>query len=136
MGYDHVARLEPTVPLRPTAGAAGTRFVVAETLIRFDHVLGSQRSCTRRSTPRRAGLAARPLRAASAADALRLPMQDEYEADVRRAKEAIADGGHSRRPPQRAERPTGRAPSTPIARCGGQSSPYLFCLELDGIALV
>src|SRR5438067_2316989 len=40
-GYDHVARLEPTVPL-PDDGPSlpESRFVVAETLVRFDHALG------------------------------------------------------------------------------------------------
>src|SRR5436309_15308734 len=41
LGYDHMARLEPTVPL-PEAGRElpESRFVVAETLVRFDHALG------------------------------------------------------------------------------------------------
>ena len=39
VGYDHIARLEPTVPL-PADGPdfPESRFVVAETLVRFDHV--------------------------------------------------------------------------------------------------
>src|ERR1051326_1748994 len=39
LGYDHVAKLEPTVPL-PDAGNGlpESRFVVAETIVRFDHV--------------------------------------------------------------------------------------------------
>jgi anthranilate/para-aminobenzoate synthase component I len=38
LGYDHVAALEPKVPL-PDAGPElpESRFVVAETLVRFDH---------------------------------------------------------------------------------------------------
>src|ERR671937_1482605 len=42
LGYDHVARLEPTVPL-PDEGPAlpESRFVVADLLLRFDHVLGA-----------------------------------------------------------------------------------------------
>src|SRR5438552_6235981 len=41
LGYDHAATLEPTVPL-PDAGRElpKSRFVVAETLVRFDHGLG------------------------------------------------------------------------------------------------
>ena len=41
LAYDHVARLEPTVPL-PAAGpdTPESRFVVAETLVRFDHGSG------------------------------------------------------------------------------------------------
>src|SRR2546429_8647427 len=42
LGYDHVARLEPTVPL-PDAGPGlpESRFVVADLLLRFDHVVGA-----------------------------------------------------------------------------------------------
>src|SRR5881397_2270202 len=41
LGYDHAAQLEPTVQL-PEAGRGlpESRFVVAETLVRFDHGLG------------------------------------------------------------------------------------------------
>src|SRR5919106_4752731 len=41
VSYDHVARLEPTVPL-PDAGPdlPESRFVIADTLVRFDHVSG------------------------------------------------------------------------------------------------
>src|SRR5215216_7784943 len=41
LGYDHAATLEPTVEL-PDNGPnlPESRFVVADTLIRFDHVLG------------------------------------------------------------------------------------------------
>jgi anthranilate synthase component I len=140
VGYDHVARLEPTVPLPPDGpGLPETRFVVAETLIRFDHVLGVAEVL--------GGDAARldepvappaPLRAASSGPTLRLPMQDEYEADVRRAKEAIADGEAFQIVlSQRAERPT-EASAVDLYRALRRinPSPYLFCLELDGIALV
>src|ERR687884_1178581 len=42
LGYDHVAKLEPTVPL-PDAGPAlpESRFLVADLLLRFDHALGT-----------------------------------------------------------------------------------------------
>src|ERR671924_1075425 len=42
LGYDHVARLEPTVPL-PDEGPElpESRFVVADVLLRFDHVAGA-----------------------------------------------------------------------------------------------
>src|SRR5436309_11739314 len=41
LGYDHAATLEPTVPL-PANGPdfPDSRFVVAETLVRFDHGAG------------------------------------------------------------------------------------------------
>src|SRR5688572_16677345 len=42
LGYDHVAVLEPTVPLpEPGPGLPESRFVVAETLVRFDHAAAS-----------------------------------------------------------------------------------------------
>src|SRR6185295_9722457 len=38
LAYDHIAELEPTVPLPDTgAGLPESRFVVADTLVRFDH---------------------------------------------------------------------------------------------------
>ena len=42
LAYDHVAKLEPTVPL-PADGPdlPESRFVVAETLVRFDHGSGT-----------------------------------------------------------------------------------------------
>src|SRR5690242_12881556 len=41
LGYDHVAKLEPTVPLPDQgAGLPESRFVVADVLLRFDHLLG------------------------------------------------------------------------------------------------
>src|SRR3954451_20258882 len=41
VGYDWVAKLEPTVPLPDDGpGLPESRFIVADTLIRFDHVRG------------------------------------------------------------------------------------------------
>src|SRR4029079_2484832 len=41
VSYDYIARLEPTVPLPDDGpGLPESRFVVADTLVRFDHVLG------------------------------------------------------------------------------------------------
>src|SRR3954447_19093873 len=42
LAYDHVTRLEPTVPMPdPGAGLPESRFVVADVLLRFDHLLGT-----------------------------------------------------------------------------------------------
>src|SRR5438128_3800280 len=42
LGYDHVAKLEPTVPLPDHGpGLPGSRFVVADVLVRFDHPSGT-----------------------------------------------------------------------------------------------
>jgi anthranilate synthase component I len=140
VGYDHVARLEPTVPVPADGpGLPETRFVVAETLVRFDHVLGVAEVLGGDAsvlddpvTP------PAPLRATSSGPTLRLPLQEEYEADVRRAKEAIADGEAFQIVlSQRAERPT-EASAVDLYRALRRinPSPYLFCLELDGVALV
>src|SRR5256885_16263379 len=41
LGYDHVTKLEPTVPLPESgSGLPGSRFVVADVLLRFDQLLG------------------------------------------------------------------------------------------------
>jgi anthranilate synthase component I len=140
VGYDHVARLEPIVPLPADGpGLPETRFVVPESLIRFDHVLGVAEvlhgDAALLDEPVTPPV---PLRAASSGPTLRLPMQDEYEAGVRQAKEAIADGEAFQIVlSQRAERPT-EASAVDLYRALRRinPSPYLFCLELDGIALV
>jgi anthranilate synthase component I len=142
LGYDHVARLEPTVPL-PDEGPAlpESRFVVADLLLRFDHVLG----------------AAEVLHGdeAEAADALlgpvpvaasrprpgrtrRFPAQTQYEAGVRHAKEHIRAGDAFQIVlSQRAERRTG-ASALDLYRALRRinPSPYLFLLELEELALV
>src|SRR6476469_6533512 len=42
LGYDHVAQLEPTVPLPADGpGVPESQFVVADTFLRFDHVTGT-----------------------------------------------------------------------------------------------
>src|SRR5579862_4725596 len=41
LGYDFVTKLEPTVPMPEDGrGLPESRFVIAETLVRFDHALG------------------------------------------------------------------------------------------------
>src|SRR5437899_12785481 len=42
LGYDHVAKLEPTVPLPADGpGCPESLFVVADTFLRFDHITGT-----------------------------------------------------------------------------------------------
>ena len=139
VGYDHVARLEPTVPL-PADGPElpETRFVVADTLVRFDHVLGTADVLQGDASALGEPLAPpfpRPLRTAPT---LRLPAKDEYEAAVRRAQEEIRAGEAFQIVlSQRAERPT-HASAVDLYRALRRvnPSPYLFCIELDGLALV
>ena len=140
VGYDHVARLEPSVPLPADGpGLPETRFVVADTLVRFDHVLGVadvlRGDAALLDEP---VVAPAPLRATNSGPTLRLPLQDEYEAGVRAAKDAIAEGEAFQIVlSQRAERPT-EASAVDLYRALRRvnPSPYLFCLELDGLALV
>jgi anthranilate synthase component I len=143
LAYDHVATLEPTVPL-PAAGPdlPESRFVVAETLVRFDHGSGTAEVLAGDE----AGVAARLERElvsqrhnVEPGGALRRePDQAAYEAGVRRIKEHIRAGDAFQVVlSQRAERPT---EVTPVGLYRAlrrvNPSPYLFLLDLDGVALV
>ena len=145
LGYDHVARLEPTVPL-PEAGRElpESRFVVAETLVRFDHGLGmAEVLCGDPAAVTK--LLAGPLPSPSGSVATprsgstrRLPSRHQYERAVVRAKEHIRAGDAFQIVlSQRAERPTS-ADALALYRSLRRvnPSPYLFLLELDGLALV
>jgi anthranilate synthase component I len=140
VGYDYVAKLEPTVPL-PDAGRGHpeSRFVVADTLVRFDHVLGHAEvlagevgdgfGSVRLPPPTPNGRPGAFRRFGSGA---------EYEEGVRRAKEHIRAGDAFQIVlAQRAERPT-PASALDVYRALRRvnPSPYLFLLELDGIAVV
>jgi anthranilate synthase component I len=144
LGYDYAATLEPTVPL-PDAGRdlPESRFVVADTLIRFDHVLGLAEVL--RGDPTAIGdrldgaLPPMPspnghLRAATR----RFPGRFGYERSVEHAKRAIRRGDAFQIVvSQRAERPTpADALSLYRALRRVNPSPYLFLLELDELALV
>jgi anthranilate synthase component 1 len=144
LGYDHVARLEPTVAL-PDDGPdlPESRFVVAETLVRFDHAAGmAEVLCgdPAEVTERLAGalpVGPAPLRARSG-PTRRLPSRHHYERAVVRAKEHIRAGDVFQVVlSQRAERPTS-ASALELYRSLRRvnPSPYLFLLELDGLALV
>src|SRR5919204_3163778 len=143
LGYDFVAKLEPTVPLPEDGpGFPESAFVVAETLVRFDHAqgvadvlagdpadVGAPRDEPQPMFPRGDGTPGR-LR--------RFPDQAEHEARVRRAQEYIRAGDAFQIViAQRAERPTS-ASALELYRALRRvnPSPYLFLLELDGLALV
>jgi anthranilate synthase component 1 len=144
LGYDHAATLEPTVPL-PAAGPRfpESRLVVADTLVRFDHGAGLaevvagdrdeiEELLARTVEPPAAGGfgSPGPLR--------RFPSRERYEEIVRMAKEHIVAGDAFQIvPSQRAERPTSASPLDVYrALRRVNPSPYLFLLDLDGIALV
>ena len=143
LGYDHASVLEPTVPL-PEEGLElpVSRFVVAETIVRFDHargmaevlfgdpaeierLLGSERP----PVPAGGGVSG-PMR--------RHPSRHDYERAVVRAKEHIRAGdAYQIVLSQRAVRPTS-AGAVELYRTLRRvnPSPYMFLLELDGLALV
>jgi anthranilate synthase component 1 len=140
LGYDHIARLEPSVPL-PEAGHGlpESRFVVADVLLRFDHLLGVAEVLAGppdlqfdrgRLAPR--GETGRP------GTTRRSPDAAEYMQGVERCREHIRRGDAFQIVlSQRAERETD-ADAVALYRALRRvnPSPYLFLLELDGIALV
>jgi anthranilate synthase component 1 len=144
LGYEHVARLEPTVPV-PEVGRdlPESRFVVAETLVRFDHALGmAEVLCGDPTTV--AGLlegpqpSPEPASRSRSGSMRRLPSRLDYERSVVKAKEHIRAGDAFQVVlSQRAERPTS-ASALELYRSLRRvnPSPYLFLLELDGLALV
>jgi anthranilate synthase component I len=143
LAYDYAARLEPTVPL-PTDGTGlpESRFVVADILVRFDHVLGTA-EVIRGDAEEVTRLFARPAprlpHASGRRDsAKRTPGREDYEESVRVAQEHIRAGDAFQIVlSQRAERPTS-ASALDLYRALRRvnPSPYLFLLELDGLALV
>src|SRR2546430_4171511 len=98
LGYDHAAQLEPTVQL-PGARRElpESRFVVAETLVRFDHAMGMAEVLAGDPTEVADALggsmpeqAAKPRRAPGSAE--RLPSRDADEQAVVQSEEANLAG--------------------------------------------
>jgi anthranilate synthase component 1 len=143
LAYDHAAVLEPTVPL-PQAGPGlpESRFVVADTLIRFDHAAGQAEVLCGDPEALKARLDA-------PADDLtrgggrsgptqRSPSREDYERSVVTAKEHIRAGDAFQIVlSQRAIRPTS-ASALELYRSLRRvnPSPYLFLLELGDLALI
>jgi anthranilate synthase component 1 len=143
LGYDHIAELEPTVPL-PADGPdlPESRFLVADAVVRFDHassvaevLAGDRDSIARLMTqpfeePRFASKRSEATR--------RTPSQAEYEQQVRAAKDYIREGDvYQIVLSQRAERKTGvsgLALYRSLRRIN--PSPYHFLLELGDVTLV
>jgi anthranilate synthase component 1 len=144
LGYDHAAALEPTVSL-PVDGPPfpESRLVVAETLVRFDHgaglaeVVAGDRDEIEELLAREVEPPA-PGGFGSPGPLRRFPSRERYEEMVRLAKEHIVAGDAFQIvPSQRAERPTSASPLDVYrALRRVNPSPYLFLLDLDGIALV
>ncbi|MBA2333178.1 MAG: chorismate-binding protein, partial [Actinobacteria bacterium] len=144
LAYDHVAKLEPTVSL-PAAGPElpESRFVVADTLVRYDHgsgtatVLAGDRDEIASRLGTELVLDEHEVRSPGGATR-RYPERAEYEAGVRRIKEYIRAGDAFQVVlSQRVERPTG-ASALELYRALRRvnPSPYLFLLELEGLALI
>jgi anthranilate synthase component I len=143
LGYDHAAVLEPTVPL-PVAGPTlpESRFVVADTLLRFDHASGLAQVLCGDPEELRARLDA-PHGELPHGDGIpgptrRHPGRFDYEGSVAAAKEHIYAGDAFQIVlSQRAERPTS-ANALELYRTLRRvnPSPYLFLLELGDLALI
>jgi anthranilate synthase component I len=143
VGYDVVARFEPTVPLPDEGpGFPESRFVVPDVLVRFDHargvaevLVGDADEAARLldgpqpDSPRGSG---------ARGDLRRFPEREEHLRRIERAKEHIREGDVFQVViAQRAERPTS-ASAFELYRALRRvnPSPYLFLLELDELALV
>jgi anthranilate synthase component 1 len=139
VAYDHVAQLEPTVRL-PDEGPSlpESRFVVADTLVRFDHALGIAEVIRGDVEALNGPLPALPSGGGKGGKLRRFPEQAEHERRVRAAKAYIRAGDAFQIVvSQRAERPTsGSALELYRALRRINPSPYLFLLELDGLALI
>jgi anthranilate synthase component 1 len=144
LAYDHVAKLEPTVPL-PADGPdlPESRFVVAETLVRFDHGSGTAEVLAGDAEAIAARLAGDLVLkqhnpSPRGSTMRRSPDQATYERGVERIGEHIRAGDVFQVVlSQRAERPTS-ATAVELYRALRRvnPSPYLFLLELDGVSLV
>jgi anthranilate synthase component 1 len=144
LGYDHATRLEPTVSL-PADGRdlPESRFVVADTLVRFDHGLGmAEVLCGEPAEVTELLGGPQPDAAGGArgraGSTRRLPSRLDYERSVVKAKAHIRAGDAFQIVlSQRAERPTS-ATAVELYRSLRRvnPSPYLFLLELEGLALV
>src|SRR6185295_4683807 len=143
LAYDHVSQLEPTVPLPDDgAGLPESRFVVADTLVRFDHGSGTadvlagdpDEIATRLETE----IVLQEHNRSSSTEVRRHPDQETYEDGVRRIKELIRAGDAFQVVlSQRAERTTS-ASAVELYRALRRvnPSPYLFLLELEELALI
>jgi len=144
LAYDHVATLEPSVPL-PTEGPdlPESRFVVADTLVRFDHGSGTAEVLAGEPDAVAARLEhelvfQKHKRSLHGSTMRRTPDRDTYEKGVQRIREYIRAGDAFQVVlSQRAERPT-RASALELYRALRRvnPSPYLFLLELADLALI
>ena len=143
VGYDVVARFEPTVPLPDEGpGFPESRFVVPDVLVRFDHARGVAEVLVGDAAEAARLLDApqpdSPRGSGARGDLHRFPEREEHLRRIERAKEHIREGDVFQVViAQRAERPTS-ASAFELYRALRRvnPSPYLFLLELDELALV
>jgi anthranilate synthase component I len=143
VSYDYVAKLEPTVPMPADGiGLPESSFIVAETLVRFDHgagvaeVLAGDPDAVARQLAE--SLVEPEPKGGSLGELRRFPTQERYEEMVRTCQDHIRAGdAYQIVPSQRAERPTSASPLALYrALRRVNPSPYLFLLELGDLALV
>jgi anthranilate synthase component 1 len=143
LGYDHAAKLEPTVQL-PDAGPTvpESLFIVADTFLRFDHVTGTAEVLYGDPTQVAATLAREPDPVAATpsarAETRRFPDREEHLRRVALVQEHIRRGDVFQAVlSQRAERESLASPLAVYRALRRiNPSPYLFLLELDELALV
>ena len=144
LGYDHIAKLEPTVRL-PAEGPdlPESRFIVADTLVRFDHGSGTAEVLAGDAAAIEAALRCELVLQehklpSNGSTVRRSPDQAMYERGVETIKEHIRAGDAFQVVlSQRAERTTS-ADALQLYRALRRvnPSPYLFLLELGDLALV
>jgi anthranilate synthase component 1 len=143
LGYDSIARFEPTVPLPDDGpGFPESVFVVPELLVRFDHARGVADAIVGAGEQLAAALDGPqpelPRGTGTSGPLRRFPDREEYLRWVGRAKEHIREGDIFQAViAQRAERPTSlSAVELYRALRRVNPSPYLFLLEFPELALV
>ena len=139
LGYDVVARLEPTVAL-PDDGPhlPESRFLVPDSLIRFDHARGVAEVLVGDRAVLDGPQPELPRGTGTPGPLQRYPDRAEHLRRVERAKEYIREGDAFQVVvAQRAVRPTSASPFELYrALRRVNPSPYLFLLELGDVALV
>jgi anthranilate synthase component 1 len=139
LGYDAVARLEPTVPLPEDGpGVPESLFLVPDVLLRFDHARGVAELLRGESAALAGASPPLPRGSTPRGPLEREPSRDEHLRRVERAQEHIREGDVFQVViAQRATRPTS-ASAVELYRALRRinPSPYLFLLELGDLALV
>jgi len=139
LGYDAVARFEPTVAL-PGDGPdlPESRFLVPDVLVRFDHARGIAEGLVGDAAALAGPQPEIPQGTGTRGPLERFPDRDEHLRRVERAKEHIREGDVFQVVvAQRAVRPTSASPVELYSALRRVNpSPYLFLLELDDLALV